>query len=237
MFRIQVVLLGTLIVVAGLSTGCSTTMQGRHAQPSSFLGEERSLLQPGLEGGALLAYNNPAGNWPAYQKIVLKPVTIWKGLSSKLNHQQRHELQQLAGSFEDQLHLKLSKNYQLVEHSMPETMVIEVALTDAEESWVVPAFLSKTIPQVQPASMLWTLGSGKGPFAGEITVEFKIHDAQTGELLAAGIDRRVGGRTPIDGEILNSWGDVKNSLEFWTDAAVYRLCTLRGGAGCVEPKA
>lgn len=234
MLRTQVLL---LIAMAGLFAGCSTTMQGRHAQPSGFLGEERSRLQPGPEGGALLAYNKPAVNWSAYQKIVLKPVTVWKGLSSKLSHQQRHELQRLAGSFKDQLHMKLSKDYEVVEQSTAGAIVIEVALTDAEESWVVPAFLSKTIPQVQPASMLWTLGSGKGPFAGEITAEFKIHDAQTGELLAAGIDRRVGGRTPIDGEMLNSWGDVKNSLEFWTDAAVYRLCTLRGGPGCVEPKA
>lgn len=229
----QTVLFGLLIA---LLTGCSTTMQARDVQSSRFLGEYRSLLQTGPEGGALLVYTKPTANWSAYKKVVLKPVIVWDGLSSKLDHQQRHQLKRLAGSFKDQLHMKLSKDYEVVEQSTAGVMVIEVALTDAEESWVVPAFLAKTVPQVQPASMLWTLGSGKGPFAGEITAEFKIHDAQTGELLAAGIDRRVGGRTPIDGEILNSWGDVKNSLEFWTDAAAYRLCVLRSGAGCVEPK-
>jgi hypothetical protein len=56
-------------------------------------------------------------------------------------------------------------------------------------------------------------------------------------LLAAGADRRVGGTNLFDKEVFNSWGDVKNSLEFWADASVYRLCVLRGGANCVKPKA
>jgi hypothetical protein len=70
-----------------------------------------------------------------------------------------------------------------------------------------------------------------------MTIEFTVHDAQTGELLLAGADRRVGGQTVLDKELFNSWGDVKNSLVFWTDLSVYRLCKLRQDTTCVQPKA
>ena len=87
------------------------------------------------------------------------------------------------------------------------------------------------------ANVLWTFVSGKPAFAGEVTIEFKVHDAQTGALLAAGADRRVGGTKLFDKEVFNAWGDVKNSLEFWADASVYRFCVLRGGTRYVKPKA
>jgi Protein of unknown function (DUF3313) len=84
---------------------------------------------------------------------------------------------------------------------------------------------------------VWAFGSGKPAFAGEITLEVKIQDAHTGELLAAEADRRVGGTKLFDTEVFNAWGDVHNRLACWADAAVYRLCVVRGGANCVKPKA
>ena len=135
------------------------------------------------------------------------------------------------------LYLKLSKDYELVEKPAADALLVRVAITHAEKSWMAPAFLSKASLELQVVNTLWTFASGKPAFAGEITVEFKAQDAHTGELLIAGADRRVGGRNLLDKEVFNSWGDVKNSLEFWTDLSAYRLCVLRGEMGCVQPKA
>lgn len=225
-------------VFAVLLTGCGSTMQARSVQPSGFLEEHRSLLTAGEKGKeALVRYRNPKTDWASYDKIVLEPVAIWDDPTRRLSPEQREDLQRLADSFYNTLHLKLSKDYQIVAKPAPGAMRIQAAITHGEKSTLALTFASKAVWQLQAVNTIWTGFSGKPAFAGEVTVEFKVQDADTGELLAAGMDRRVGGQQLFEKEVLNSWGDVKNSLEFWADATVYRLCTLRGGANCVEPKA
>ena len=83
------------------------------------------------------------------------------------------------------LYLKLSKDYDLVEHPTSGAMLIQVAITHAEKSWTAPAVLSKAVWQLLVMNTLWAYASGKPAFAGEITLEFNVHDAQTGELLVS----------------------------------------------------
>ena len=234
MFRMQITL---VLALAALLGGCAKTLQARDVQPSGFLGEYHSLLTKSPEDGALKGYRNPTVNWTAYQRILLEPVIVSDGFSSTLSVQQREDLQRLVDSFYDALYLRLSKDYELVEKPTAGTMRVRVAVAHAEKSWLAPALLSKMSLELQVVNTLWTFASGKPAFAGEITVESTVHDAQTGELLIAAADRRVGGQNPIDKEVFNSWGDVKNSLAFWTDLSAYRFCMLRGGTGCVQPKA
>jgi hypothetical protein len=124
----------------------------------------------------------------------------------------------------------------MVEAPAPDAMRIQAAITHAEKGVTELTLVSKVIPQARLANLLWTFASGKPAFAGEATIEFIVKDAQTGELLSAGVDRRVGGTNLFDKEVINSWGDVRNIFEFWTDDAVYRLCVLRGGTNCIKPK-
>lgn len=225
-------------VFAALLTGCGSTVQARNVQPSGFLEEQRSLLTEGEKGKeALVRYRNPKIDWAAYDKIVLEPVAIWDDPTRKLSSEQREDLQRLADSFYNTLHQKLSKDYRIIAKPTPGAMRIQAAITHGEKSTLALTFASKAVWQLQAVNTLWTGFSGKPAFAGEVTVEFKVQDAHTGELLAAGVDRRVGGQQLFEKEVLNSWGDVKNSLEFWADATVYRLCVLRGDANCVEPRA
>ena len=116
-------------------------------------------------------------------------------------------------------------------------MVIEASLIHAEPSWVAPALLTKVSWQLQALNRAWTYFRGKPAFAGEITVEFTVRDSVTGELLFAGTDRRVGGQNLFDSEVFNRWGDVQNSLEFWTEQSAYQLCSARRKTNCTPPKA
>jgi Protein of unknown function (DUF3313) len=230
----KIVLFG---LFASLLTGCGSTMQARSTESSTYLGGYRAQLAEGPKNGVLQVYKNPSANWPSYRKILLVPVIVWDGGSPKLDRQQHDDLQRLADSFYNLLYLRLSDDYEMVEKPSADTMRVQVAITHAEQAWVAPAFVSKIVPQLRAADTLWTFASGKPAFAGEISIEFKVHDAQTAEILAVGADRRVGGQQLFDKEVFNSWGDVKNSLEFWTEGAAYRLCVLRGATGCVEPRA
>ena len=231
----QMMLFGAL---AMLTTGCVSTMHARDVQQRGPITEHQALLTDVKDDrAALKGYRNPVANWRAYDKILLEPVVISDDFVSTLNTEQRDDLKKLTESFYAKLQENLSKQYQITDTPTAGTMRYRVSITHAEQSWMTLAVLTKAVWQLQAANTLWALTRGKPAFAGEVTAEFTITDAVTGELLEVGVDRRVGGQNLLDREVFNSWGDVKNSLKYWADSSAYRLCGTRGDANCVEPKA
>ena len=225
-----------LIILLGLTTGCASTLQAKPEHQTQAFEEH---AKDGLVAEAVVPHVHPPTkvNWAAYDKVYLRPIVVSDGFLSDLNSEEKEELNELARSFYDMLSQKLSKDYVLVERPVPGTMRIDVAVTHAERSWVSPAVLSKVSWQLQLLNSILTYFRGKPAFAGEITIEFTVHDAQKGDLLLAGTDRRVGGQNLFNKEVFNSWGDVQNSLEFWTEQSAYQLCVARRGTNCVQPKA
>jgi len=95
-----------------------------------FLDEYRSLLEPGKrDEEALLRYQNPKADWPAYDNILLEVVTVWGAASSTLSSKQREDLQQLVDSFYHTLALRLSKDYEMVGTPSPGTVRIQAVIT------------------------------------------------------------------------------------------------------------
>jgi hypothetical protein len=222
--------------------GCATGSQARKTEASGFLGPYRPLLKPGKPGEEeLLIYKAPDANWSSYHKIYLDPVTIWTDPSWKISEDDLKDLQKLVDSFQVTLQEKLSKDYELVDHPAPGVMRVQIALTGGKKAITVLKVAWKGVPYGTAPSLLWTFVTGKPPFVGEASIEFMVKDGETERLLAAGSDRRIGADTVIAGkgvntQYLNSWGDVKYSLDYWTDDVVYRLCVLRSGTNCVAPK-
>lgn len=58
-------------------------------------------------------------------------------------------------------------------------------------------------------------------------------DAESGEVLGAAVDRRVGGRF-LDGEVFDSWNDVHAALKC-SQLTRFRLCQMRKQTACVSP--
>jgi len=225
-----------LIILLGLTTACSSTLQ---AKPQHQTQRFEEHVKEGFVAEAVVPHVHPRTkvNWSAYDKVYLRPVVISDGFSLELSPDEKEKLSELASSFYDMLSQKLSQEYVLVERATPGSMVIAVAITHAQRSWVAPAVLSKVSWQLQLLNRVLTYFRGKPAFAGEVTMEFTVHDAQTGALLLAGTDRRVGGQNLFNKEVVNSWGDVQNSFEFWAEQSAYQLCVARQGTNCVQPKA
>ena len=218
-----------------LFSACASTKQAKEVETrSGFLGDY-SALSKGKEGEALLVYKNPNANIAKYSKILLTHVKIWTGKKSKLRKIPKKDLQDLANFFYSELHKNLSKDYQMVIKSHPGTLKVEVAITDADSSNATMNTISTIVPQALLFSSLKSVATGKAGFVGEATVEGRITDAQTGEILFAAIDRRVGGKE-IDG-MTDSWDDVKKAFTYWAKKLAYRLCQERGGSNCVKPEA
>lgn len=228
--------LGLSIAFLALLEGCASTLQARPEHRSDFFNDQARL---GVAAEAVVphVHAQTKTDWSAYDKIQLNPVTVSNEVSEELGPEAKEELSQLANVFHDMLSERLSKDYILVQEQGSGTMVIQVAVKHAERSWIAPQFLSKISWQLQALNSIATYFRGKPAFAGEITIEFTVLDSMTGRLLFAGLDRRVGGQNLFDKEVFNSWGDVQNSLEFWTEQSAYHLCVARKGSSCSPPKA
>jgi Protein of unknown function (DUF3313) len=216
--------------------GCVSTNQARNVKPSGFLGDTAALLKKGDKSDFLLVYRKKDADWKAYDKILLEPITLWGVESSTLPKDQLADFQKLVDEFYAMLKAKLSKDYALIDAPAAGAMRIQIAIIDGERA-NAPLKVAKTIaPYAGYADTIWTFATGKPAFAGEVSLEYMVRDSQSQELLAAGADRRVGGNQ-WGKSTLSNWGDVQNSLIYWSDEAVYRLCLDRGEKNCPEPKA
>jgi len=228
-------LLASAFVLATV-TGCAVTQQARDVSQSGFLGEDYSLLQPGQDEEALLIYRNPSADWASYDRIRLDPVTIWIGTDSSFEDFSQPDRQQLADHFYSAILVELSADYTIVETPGPGVLLVQVALTDAQASNPALDTISTVVPIGLAVSQTVGLVTGKPSFVGEASAEARLVDGATGELLAAAVDRRVGGKA-LRGEVTDSWGDVDEAFAYWARQLRYRLCTERGDADCVPPEA
>ena len=194
-----------------------------------------SLLSPPKEKGlAQLLYLAPDVEWASYTKIILNPVTFWRGAESKTDGMSQKNAQVLTNYFYTVIYETLSKQYEIVSMPGPDTIQVTVALTKVNESNVIPDVVSTIVPQARLLSNVVSFATQKPIFVGEAAVESRLTDSQTGRILAAGVDQRVGNRK-LTSNSLSSWGDVENIMKFWAQRATYNLCELQKRSNCIKP--
>jgi hypothetical protein len=214
-----------------------SSRQARNVTPGLFLGESAALLQKGEAGEeALLVYRKDGTDWSSYDKVIVDPVAIWSVGSSTLPDEQRADYQRLVDSFQRTLTDKLTKDYSVVETPAAGALRIQTAIVNGRQAHSALKVAKVIAPYAGFADLLWTFATGKPAFTGEVSLEYMIRDSMSGELLAAGADRRVGGNQ-LGAATFTEWGDVKNILTYWSDLTIYRLCVDRREAGCPKPSA
>jgi len=234
-----------LIALVLLVSACPATKQARTVDKLGFLKDFYPVMSPGNEdaGESLLIYKNPkAARLPpdSYTMIMLDPVLIFRGPESKMEGISQDQAQVLADTFYALIYQELSKDYEMVEKPVPSALRAQVAITHLEKSWPMLDVVS-SIPApmnvLAAGSLLKTVATGKPAFTGEVVIEAKITDAQTGEVLRAIVDRRVGTKK-LGAESFNSWSDVYESLRYWAENARYQLCKARQiRTDCPKPHA
>lgn len=249
---------GIALAVAAVGPlGCGATKQppegtplGRKVEGSGFLGDLYPRMEKGEGDEPLRVYRSPTFTEPAafarYTRIRLDPVAMFGGPDSKLSGLSAEERRHIADAVQAQVHDKLSGDYEMTAENTRDTLRLQVAVVDAEASWAKTEAISELpmpvgIPGAKSALvLLGTLLTGKPPFTGELTVEAKLSDAQTEEVVAAMIDRRVGVRKPIVGtfqsETYDSWADVDEAIRYFAERVRHTFCVRRGGTNCVPPK-
>ena len=218
----------TAVAVLGL-TACSTTRQARSVTDSGFLGDY-SQLTKGTGDQAQLRYIAPNVDWKKYTKVYIMPVELWKAddKDSPLGKLSPENQQLLVNFFYTELNNELQKSFTIVAAPGPDTLVVHVAVTEAEKSAPVRNLLTSVVPFGIAANILVTAAFGSGIGVGQVQVEGELLDGQTNQRLAAAVDRRVGTkalRTKFDG----SWGDVKLAFAYWAFRLEAQLIDFRTG--------
>lgn len=232
--QLTVVVIALAVLCMQLAS-CALSKRARNVEYSGFLGNDYALLQAGDQEQAQERYVKPGVNWAVYNKILLDPVTIWRGRESSKEGLSLAEARKLVDYFYGLIYHKFVQRYQLVRASEPDTLRVQVAITKLGESHVVMDVVSTVVPQFRATSSLYGLVTGKPAFVGSAAIELRVADAETGELLGLGVSHRVGGKT-LNAESLNSWGDVENIMRYWVDHAYYNLCELQKRDDCIKPK-
>ena len=236
-------MMGAILALMFVVSGCATTQEAKSVEKSGFLGDysllkegERSTISEGAEDQALLRYKNPAADWRKYRKVWLDPVTVWMSQKdSQLKDVSVEDRQRMAALFWSKLDEQLRKDYVMTYQAGPDVMRIQAAITEADPSNAVLDSVTSVIPQTRLLSGMVSLGRGVSLFTGSASVEVKVTDSDTGTILFEAVDRR-GGTKSLSGAT-NSWNDVEEAYRFWAEKMRYRACQLRGGMNCVEPKA
>jgi hypothetical protein len=231
-----------LVALALAVAACATTQQVKVSDQGycPFLGPNLcSMLTvnetPGRFSGAALSgsgeavaglrYIDPGAKWTQYQKVLLAPVTFWGGDDTKVSPKDQH---MLADYFHQVIEQQLSKHFELVQNPGPGVLEIQVAIVDADTATPVLRTISMVVPQARGLNTLKYLATGTYGFVGSAEAEVKATDSITGQVLAAAVDKRVGGGG-IKGAAQWQWGDAENAMSTWAEQMATRLAAWTSG--------
>lgn len=177
--------------IALLSGGCGASYHARSMDLKGTLLVDPSILTPGTGDQMLYRYVNPKTVGRKYSKVMIDPVIVSK--AAELDAGELENYQKLANNAFIYLTEELKKDYPIVTAPEPDTLRLQMAIIDADSSKPVRNLVSSVVPMSIGISSVQYAATGKMTGVGEISGEFRLSDASTGELLGAALDSRVGG--------------------------------------------
>ena len=220
-----------LLLMGGVTLSllaCSATQKATIAKTEAhcgLLGRFCDRLTPGTENQLGLRYVRPGVDWRPYKAVIIEPVTFWGDEEGEISAEVR---QNLVNEFETVLKQEFGKQFQVVTRPGPGVMTLSVGLTKTESATPVLRSISMIVPQARALSTGAYLISGQFPFVGSAQVEGKVEDSVSGQVLAAIVDKRLGGGSPTAG-FQWQWGDVENAMQHWSEHHADRLASWTSG--------
>lgn len=213
---------GVLLISALLLGGCAAGGM-KTVEQSGFLGDY-SQLTPGGDDRAALLFVKPGVDFRSYDKIMFERVVVMLSNDAESRQIDPALLKELTDYYQQALFNAVKDGYQIVDQPGPGVLWVRVAITDVKPSKPVANTLSSITPPGIVASLATKVSSDDNLGTGEAGTEFELLDAQTGERLAAAVDRRQGGKGLFRGK----WEDTKEAFDFWAKRFRTRLDELRG---------
>jgi hypothetical protein len=221
------VVLGAL-ALAPWFNACTTTQAAKPELPGGKCAYLAPSVCSELVAGddVALRYRAPNVDWKKYSKVFVSPVLAYGGDQRKIPAQDSQFLANyMHEAFEQQF---ASKGFQVVADPGPGVIKVQAAIVDPEAAVPILRTVSMVVPQARALATLKLLATDSYPFVGGLGGELEATDSQTGELLAAGVDRRIGGGN-ITTAAQWKWGDAENVMDHWAELVATRLRNLHDG--------
>lgn len=210
-----------------LTAGCAATHQARNVKTSGFL-QDYAQLQEGTGGEALLIYTNPQADFRKYTKIMLDPIKVYPGVGDSFFRTiSPEDLQKLVNYLDATLRNHLRENFTFVNEPGPGVMRIRIALTEADPANVPLDVVSSVVPVGMALSAMQRVAFGHGTGVGAVSAEFEAMDSQTGERLAAAVDRRIGDKYTGQFNKFSKWRATRAAFDYWAERLKVRLAELQ----------
>jgi hypothetical protein len=225
-------------VCAMLLTACAHSQQAGgygKAEPSGFL-NDYSKLRPATDDteATLVYHTSDKAKFKSYTKVWLEPVQVWRGEKSDAKDMDKEDADFLSQFLWSKLDEELRKDYEMVQAPGPGVLRLRVGITESGKNIPVLDNLTAAYPAAYVLSKGKKYIGGTESFVGKASIEAEVTDSQTGEVLAAAVDRRGGGK--YFWKSLTRWGDVEEAYTYWAKKFAWRACMLRGDAACEMPK-
>ncbi len=228
-------LMGTICIaaLAGCAHSEHATGYWDKAEPSGFLKDYSKLHAAANETDSTLVYFTlDRAKFKSYTKVLVEPVQVWRGEKSDAKDLDKEDAHYLSQFLWSRLDEEFRKDYMMVQEPGPGVMRLRVGITEAGKN--IPVLDNLTAP----VSMVLSDGKksfgGIQPFVGKATIEAEATDSQTGELLAAAVDRRGGGKYAW--KSLHRWDDVEAAYTYWAKKFAWRACMMRVDFTCEPPE-
>ena len=207
-----------LLVVLLCVNSCVARRSPEPSRDTSGFLDDYSLLRKGEPGDVALVYRNPKVDWTQYNSVLLEPTTLWRSGRNSLAPVPEGDLVRLVGTLENAVQRQLRQSFRFVDEPGPGVMRIRLAITEARATDpILDVLRGRSAPMSPPPP--GPIDPELRRFLEDAAIEGEIRDAQTNELLAAGVDRRRReGALPID-----TWADIDRAVDFWADRVCGRL--------------
>ncbi len=206
-------ILRALVIAALFSTvGCASTRQSNSYEPSGFL-KHYSQLKPDEVGGH--SWANPTFDLANFDAIHVPIVELW--LSEENEDQLTPEnAARLSSLFRTTLIQKMKqRGWDSVDEPGARIATIRIALTEVNGASSFGNVLTSLPYVTTNALQLLAITSDVHVFVGEASTEVQVLNGGSGEILAEGVDRRVGAHSMSN--IGSTWGDIEDAIGVWTD--------------------
>ena len=217
---VWVILLGALLLLA---TGCSSTFQTRDVTTSGFL-SDYAQLNEGSGDEAQLLYINPQTDFAAYNKILMDPVKIYSSEDNKLEELSEEDRLRVLNYLDATIREQLKSDYTFVKEQGPGVIRLRIAITEAQGSQVVLDTMSSIIPIGMALGLIKKVATGTNLSVGEAGIEMELQDSQTGQRLAAAVDKRAGRK--YTGKF-DKYHTVEDAFDHWAERLQKKLAELR----------
>ena len=212
---------GMLLIGVLLLAGCAASGM-KDVKQSGFL-RDYSQLKPGGNDRAALVYIKTGVDFKKYDSVMFERVTVYLSPKAENRAIDPTVMKELTDYYQNALFNAVKDGYKVVDRPGPGVLRVRVAITEMKPANPTANTMSTIIPVGMVVSAATKAVSDDNLGTGEAATEMELLDAQSGERLAAAVDRRQGGKMAFRGK----WEDTKQAFDFWAKRFRERLDEAR----------